>query len=530
MSRIAPDLAAAIESAKHGQRVMVKCPAHDDGEASLSVAPGTEQPVVMFCHAQCTTEDILTAFGIDWADISAEMEETTPTMPSMRFNGTAPTEASALYQYRNEHGRVIFEVARFEPVGQRKTFRQRRPVAGGWEWNLQGIDRVLYRLPEVIECIAAGSTIYLVEGEKDVETLVRLGLCATCNSGGAGKWEEQYTAALAGADVVIIADADEPGRAHARAVKEFLVEAGCTVEIRESAYEKDITDHLAKGHEFRDLLVTSPAEKPQRFSGGVDLLSIVRREIGDVEFVIPNVMARGDRLLITGFEGHGKSTFLRQAGVQVACGIDPFSLSRMDPKKVMVLDFENHPDQYLTSYQELLGLARYHNGEDAYQEGMLTVFEEWDNDETDLLLPGGVSWLVERVESYRPDLVVMGPLMNMAGRDLRDDEVVRKIKKAIGKARAICGTAFIMEHHAPHKEPGAKARSVRPYGSSTFLKFPEFGFGFQPDEEKVGWYEWKKTRFPRIRSRVFPEYMRTGTPNSAEWPWMPASAAEWEAA
>lgn len=525
MSRIAPDLAAAIDTARHGQRVMVRCPAHEDGSASLSVAPGSDQPVVMFCHAGCQTEDILNAFGINWDDISAALDQpVVQELPSLGGLG----QATHRYEYKNDAGRLIFEVLRFEPPGQRKQFRQRRPNAGGgWEWNLQGVTRVLYRQAEVRECIAAGSTIYVVEGEKDAETLVSLGLCATTNSGGAGKWEPQYTEVLAGADVVLISDADETGRAHARQVKDFLIEAGCTVEIRESGHEKDITDHLTKGYAFSDLLVTSPAEKPMRVASGVDVLDIIERSMDQVEFIIPGVLARGDRMLITGFEGHGKSTFLRQCGVQVACGLDPWSLAQIPPKKVMVLDFENHPDQVLTSYQELVGMARYHQGDDAIARGNLIVFEEWDNDDTDLLLPSGVAWLQERVQAYQPDLVVMGPLMNMAGRDLKDDEVVRKIKMAVNKARSICGTAFIMEHHAPHKEPGAKARSVRPYGSSTFLKFPEFGYGFQPDEDKPGWYEWKKTRFPRIRSRKFPEYMRVGTPNTAEWPWMPATAEEW---
>src|SRR5690606_32021406 len=144
MSRIAPDLAHAIEEARLGRRAMVKCPAHDDGQASLSVAPGQDQPVVMFCHAGCPTEDILREFGIDWSDVSAALDSPTVTqeMPTLGRLGTA----TALYSYRNEAGREVFQVLRFEPPGERKQFRQRRPVpGGGWEWNLQGVERTLYR-------------------------------------------------------------------------------------------------------------------------------------------------------------------------------------------------------------------------------------------------------------------------------------------------------------------------------------------------------------------------------------------------
>lgn len=524
MSSISPDLAAAVAGAKSGRRSMVKCPAHDDGTESLSVAPGATQPVVLHCHAGCTTEAVLGAYGVSWEAISAERETRAEDL------WTPAGTASHIYSYRNKNGREVFQVLRI-PQGQKKTFRQRHLGPDGqWEWNLTSIDRVLYRLPEVLECARDGSTVYVVEGEKDADRLASLGYCSTTAPGGAGKWLPQFTESIAGSNVIIIADADDPGREHARGVKGFLLDAGCMVEIRESPFEKDISDHLDAGHTLDDLVITSPAEQPKRTTTGVDILDIMQRSISNVEYVIPDVLARGDRLLVTGFEGHGKSTFLRQMAVQVAAGIDPFSEKDIEPRKVMVLDFENHPDQVLLSWQEMIGLARYHKGEDIIQPGMLTIFEEWDNDATDLLTDSGVAWLHERIHAYTPDLVVMGPLTNMAGRDLKDDEVVRKVKRAVNSARSICGTAFVMEHHAPHKEPGAKARSVRPYGSSMFLKWPDFGYGFQPDEEKPGWYEWRKTRFPRVRTRKYPEWFRTGVPNTAEWPWMPATEAEHEIA
>jgi len=80
-----------------------------------------------------------------------------------------------------------------------------------------------------------------------------------------------------------------------------------------------------------------------------------------------------------------------------------------------------------------------------------------------------------------------------------------------------------MEHHAPHKGPGDKERSVRPYGSSTFLKFPEFGYGlkpYSPEPEFAGWYEFQQTRMKRVRSRYFPPYLRWGKPGTDEWPWI----------
>jgi len=85
-------------------------------------------------------------------------------------------------------------------------------------WKLGETRRVLYRLPQVIEAVKAGKTIYIPEGEKDVHAIEQAGGVATCNPGGAGKWKREYAESLRGAQVVVVADKDTPGRKHARDV------------------------------------------------------------------------------------------------------------------------------------------------------------------------------------------------------------------------------------------------------------------------------------------------------------------------
>jgi putative DNA primase/helicase len=62
----------------------------------------------------------------------------------------------------------------------------------------------------------------LPEGEKDVDLLAKLGLVATTNSEGAGKWRDEYTATLKGRHVAIVPDNDEEGRAHMEQIAERL--------------------------------------------------------------------------------------------------------------------------------------------------------------------------------------------------------------------------------------------------------------------------------------------------------------------
>src|SRR5262249_59327408 len=73
---------------------------------------------------------------------------------------------------------------------------------------------VLYRLPEVRDAVARGRLVVIVEGEKDTDNLRELGFTATCNPGGANKWRAEYNESLRDADVVIIGDNDDAGRAH----------------------------------------------------------------------------------------------------------------------------------------------------------------------------------------------------------------------------------------------------------------------------------------------------------------------------
>src|SRR5215469_2810237 len=184
---------------------MARCPAHEDKKASLSVARGTDQPVIFKCHAGCERDTILDAIGLTLADVSNPREE-------QHREWTPRGDAIAIYDYVDEHGTLLFQVCRTAD----KQFPQRHPDGrGGWKWRTGGIRKVPYRLPRIIQAVAEGKPVYICEGEKDVHALERAGAVATTSPGGAGSWRDEYDSYFAGADVVIIADADEPGRKHA---------------------------------------------------------------------------------------------------------------------------------------------------------------------------------------------------------------------------------------------------------------------------------------------------------------------------
>ena len=157
-------------------------------------------------------------------------------------NGNGHRRIVAIYDYVDEAGKLLYQVARFTPKG----FAQRRPDGkGGWTWKLGRTRRVLYRLPRVRAAVSSGKRIWITEGEKDVHAVEAAGEVGTCNSGGAGKWRAEYADHLRGAKVAIIADADEPGRKHAQEVARSLEGVAAEVKIGEPAVGKDAADHLA---------------------------------------------------------------------------------------------------------------------------------------------------------------------------------------------------------------------------------------------------------------------------------------------
>lgn len=515
MSRVAPDLGTAIDMAKRGQESMVKCPGHDDGTASLHVSPGQDQPVTLRCMALCENEAILAAAGIEWSEVCRPLEQSMSTDQVRTSQGTA----SHVYQYHDEEGRVLYQSLRVPLAGGRKTFMQRHPVGDQWVWNMQGVRRVLYRLPSILRAKEQGRTIWLFEGEKDVETAVLDGLDATCNPMGAGKWHESFSETLSGCDICIVADNDSPGQAHARSVRESLEAKDCRVTVLETKMEgcKDYSDHRSRGGTWETLTVTYQTEHVGASRPEYDIREMINTDFATGREIIPGHFAAANICLLVGPEGFGKSLFMRQLAVQCAAGINPFTSADMEPLKVLFIDGENPESQQKMDWVTLDYLARRHRDGANVIDGNLKIIAAWE-DPPDLVSPGGLEWFCERITSVQPDICFLGPVSDLVDADVADSGVVRKFKKTLYKARAICGTGFVVEHHSPHRMQGDKTREMRPYGSSVFRRFPDFGYGLQPTDEP-GRFELSPFRGARVRARAWPEDLRWGTPGSMEWPW-----------
>ncbi len=234
---------------RSGAGWMAKCPAHEDGTASLSIAPGRNGGTVINCKANCAPEAVVTAAGLTMADLMPE--KTTATKARI----------VAEYRYVDEHGAHLYDVVRCEP----KDFRQRRADGA---WKMAGVRRVLYHL----DALQGQSIVYVVEGEKDTDRLRAIGLAATTAPGGAGKWKPEYAQQLTAArteHVVILPDNDDPGRAHADAAARSCQAAGLRVKVvalPDLPPKGDVSDWLDAGHtcdELTAFVTATPLYEPK---------------------------------------------------------------------------------------------------------------------------------------------------------------------------------------------------------------------------------------------------------------------------
>ncbi len=231
-------------------RSMTLCPFHSDKNPSLSINNGTGQFKCFGCNK---SGDIFSFYGeVHNLNTNGHFPEILKgiaedfgiagdiVMPRITEKPTPKTKIVEISNYTDVNGNILHQTVRMEP----KDFRQRAPNGNGkFMWSLKGVDTVLYNLPAVIKA----DEVIVVEGEKDADTLIDLGFCATTNAMGAGKWQDTYTQALAGKHVVMISDNDKAGRDRNAMLSEKLAgQVGSLkiIELYDLPEHGDVTDFI----------------------------------------------------------------------------------------------------------------------------------------------------------------------------------------------------------------------------------------------------------------------------------------------
>ena len=225
---------------KSGSESTGKCIFHDDKRDSFSVNLDSG---LWTCHAGCGGGSVFDFYSQLNGTTFAEAVSLLAEENGVHAEPTKKPVIVATYDYTNESGELLFQVVRYDP----KDFRQRRPdEKGGWIYKLDTVSPVLYRLPEV----SKASVVVIVEGEKDVETLRSIGITATTSPRGASAWQDRYADCLAGKNVAIIPDNDEPGRKYAGKIAHSLLGKANIIKIINLPglnQKGDVTDWMKNG-------------------------------------------------------------------------------------------------------------------------------------------------------------------------------------------------------------------------------------------------------------------------------------------
>jgi putative DNA primase/helicase len=235
-------IARALQARSSGSSWMAKCPAHDDRNPSLAIRE-SQGKILLHCHAGCKQRDVIEALK------ARGLWESGKRDPAHRIVAT--------YDYRDRYGELLYQVVRYEP----KDFVQRQPNGhGGWIWK-KSPRQVLYRLSEVLQ----SPIVFLVEGEKDVETLRSHGFAATTNAGGAdAPWLPSFTEDLAGRETILIPHNDGPGRKRVLRIARALLGRAARIIVWEPEAAKDISDWFSDGHSELELIAEVEGQEVNR--------------------------------------------------------------------------------------------------------------------------------------------------------------------------------------------------------------------------------------------------------------------------
>lgn len=289
------------------------------------------------------------------------------------------------YDYLDENRVRLFQALRFENDEGVKQFRQRIDP-NQKTWSIKGVRLVPFMLPELLDDMVDQKTIWIVEGEKDVLTLRKYGIAATCNPMGAGKWRPEFGEYLIGADVVVCGDNDAPGRAHVQdVVRKLRGFAQCirVLDLRdiwpEIGPSDDISDWIAQGGNPSDLpnlignldpVPDEPTPKPTNGTNGtgepppwepgdynagrtppVKLAIFDKRELYasfvPPDYLVDGMLQRGFCYSATGQTGHAKTALALLIAELVAADspVDLFlGVHRVERGRVLYFVGENFDD------------------------------------------------------------------------------------------------------------------------------------------------------------------------------------------
>jgi hypothetical protein len=467
-----------------------RCPFHGDRTASLSI--NLDKGGVWNCHACNIGGGVYDFEKLMFPTRSNDelwesIYKITGAKPSTKTGSFTPKgPVIATYDYVAPDGTLLFEKQRHDP----KCFTQRAPNgSGGWRYTLDGVRKVLYRLPEVM----AAHVIFVAEGEKDVESLRDLALewaghkiAATCNFDGAGKWKDEYSVFFAGKRVVIFADNDEAGRQHAQAVaKSALVyaEAVKIVELPGLPEKGDVSDFL-KDHSGEDLL-KAVKDAPRYRNVGVKSdeapffvspSRILPKDAPSVDWLMPGAIHRGAKGLIVAAPKAGKSMIALDLAVCLSSGLPWMGIEPPSKVRTGVVSREDSPGM------TMIRLKQFASGRNLNFEQLPGLFVNTFQQRASWSLESeaDVEDLCKWIKHEGIELCIFDVLNKLHATDENDNTKMTAVMARFDYIRVETGCDVAVIHHdAKNSAPGAK----KPRGASSIDSWWDWKVSINVDAE-----------------------------------------------
>jgi AAA domain-containing protein/DeoR-like protein with HTH domain len=456
-----------------GHQLLVFCPIHEDSSRqSLALSQGDDGRLLTHCYAGCATEAVLAAVSLHVRDLFLGVR-----------NGHHPPqrETVAVYPYVDGAGALLYQVVRFAP----KDFRFRQPDGrGGWMWNLEGIRRVPYRLPDLVEQVR----VFWCEGEKDADRMAGLGLPATTAAGGANAWRDEYAdqlAALGVREVVVLPDNDAPGKQYAAAVALACRAKGLDVHIvllPGLPPKGDLSDWLDAGHKREEIeaLIAAAKTLPMEDAADVSFSSstpfaegageLLAREFPPVEVYVESVLTSEGSGFIAGEEKLGKTYYALAEAFSLStgltlCGRFPVPVRR----RVLLIEEEDSPRR---TQRRLRALARG-SGLDPDDPAFQRELSAWLH----LAVWAGFrldsdTWLGRldaELAAFPAAVVYLDVLRKLTARDLNKQAEASALLDALDECRRRRGCLFRVLHHYRKNQGLRVGRGSQELGGSYVL-------------------------------------------------------------
>lgn len=292
------------------------------------------------------------------------------------------------------------------------------------------------------------------------------------------------------------------------ATMRLLISAGGR--ISELGYSRP--EHVADAvEEAASMVAKVQAGVPQTDVAVTELDVVCERDEPEGDVIVPGLLHREDRLILVAGEGMGKSVLLRMLAIMTAQGLHPFKVQPIRPIRTLVVDLENPEATIRRTCKPMLAQAR--RSANDYDQGRSMLFHRPEG--LDIRSRSGLGALDAALGRTKPDLVCLGPLYKLyrSSKGEQAEDVAMDVTSRLDDLRKRHSFALVMEHHAPHAQGGI--RDMRPFGSSVWQRWPEFGPALVPvrrgDRKELAWSEWRPPR----EIRDWPSRLVRGS----VWPW-----------